>query len=64
MAAVAAAVVVAGLTVALVARLVDPGPQLPPAREITVSPSGLPVGELHGKVMLAQRGGPRAEVSS
>ena len=56
-AAVAAAAVVAGLTVALVARLVDPGPQLPPAREITLSASGLPVGELHGKVMLANEGG-------
>ncbi len=56
-AAVAAAAVVAGLTVALVARLVDPGPRVPPARELTVSPSGLPVGELRAEVMLANEGG-------
>ena len=56
-AALAAAVVAVSLAVALVARLVDPDPQAPPAREITVSPSGLPVGELHGKVMLTNEVG-------
>ncbi len=56
-AAVAAAAVVAGLTIALVARLVEPGPPVVPTRELTVSPSGLPVGELHGTVRLANEVG-------
>lgn len=51
-AAVAAAVFAAGLTVALVVRLVDPGPRVLPAHEVTVSPSGLPVGALRAEVML------------
>jgi hypothetical protein len=56
-AAVAAAVVAAGLTVALVARLVEHGPPVVPTHELTVSPSGLPVGELHGTVRLANEVG-------
>ncbi len=55
-AAVAAAAVVAGLTIALVARLVDPGPHVPPARELTVSPSGLPVGVLMWSIPTTKEG--------